>query len=65
MVLHLAYNFAAMMLPQAAIQAMSTPLCIGLSGAAWAVLFVLLARQVLSAAITDQFGEPRARIETE
>ncbi|WP_284982391.1 CPBP family intramembrane glutamic endopeptidase [Arthrobacter sp. efr-133-TYG-118] len=64
-VLHLAYNFAAMMLPQAAIQAMSTPLCIGLFSAAWAVLLVLLARQVLSAGITDQIGEPRARVRVE
>ena len=64
-VLHLAYNFAAMMLPQAAIQAMSTPLCIGLFGAAWAVLLVLLARQVLSVEITDRIAEPRARVKTE
>lgn len=64
-VLHLAYNFAAMMLPHAAIQAMSTPLCIGLFGAAWAVLLVLLGRQVLSAEFTDRIGEPRARGATE
>lgn len=65
MILHLAYNFAAVMLPQAVIQAMSTPLCIGLFGAAWAVLLVLLARQVLSAEFTDQIGEPRARVKTD
>ena len=64
-VLHLAYNFGAMMLPQAAIKMMSTPLCIGLFGAAWAVLLLLLARQVLSAEITDQISEPRARVKTE
>ncbi|MDP9904726.1 CPBP family intramembrane glutamic endopeptidase [Arthrobacter bambusae] len=65
MVLHLAYNLAAMMLPQAAVQVMSTPLCIGLFGVAWVILFVLLGRQVLSGGITEQTGEPRARDETE
>lgn len=63
-VLHMAYNFAAMMLPQAALQTMSTPLCIGLFSAACAVLLVLLSRQVLSAGIGDRSGDPRARVET-
>ncbi|WP_394941174.1 CPBP family intramembrane glutamic endopeptidase [Psychromicrobium sp. YIM B11713] len=64
-VLHLAYNFAAMMFPQPAIQTMSTPPCIGLFSAAWAALFVLLTRQVLFAEFADLPGEPPAGVEAE
>lgn len=55
-VLHMIYNFAAMLLPQEVLQAMSVPLCIWLFVASWALVFVLLASRVLSADIADQGG---------
>ena len=64
-VVHMSHNFAAMMLPQAALQAVSVPLCIGLFGAAWVLVFVPLTRQVLSSArMSNNLDEQPAQLET-